>query len=190
MTTSTSAEQQALDLDAADPLPARRAEFHVPPHSAGQHNAGEAAYFAGNSLGLQPKVLRGRLGAELDDWARLGVEGHLEAERPWLSYHELLRGPAARLVGARPEEVVVMNSLTVNLHLLMVSFYRPTPRRHAILIEDSAFPSDSYAVRSQAAFHGYDPDEAVIRLAPRRARRCCAPMTCWISCARPGAASP
>jgi kynureninase len=172
MTTSTSAEQQALDLDAADPLPARRAEFHVPPNSAGQHsasqdNAGDAAYLAGNSLGLQPKALRGRLGAELDDWARLGVEGHLEAQRPWLSYHELLRGPAARLVGARPEEVVVMNSLTVNLHLLMVSFYRPTPRRHAILIEDSAFPSDSYAVRSQAAFHGYDPDEAVIRLAPR-----------------------
>jgi len=172
MTTSTSAEQQALDLDAADPLPTRRAEFHVPPHSAGDHTAGDhtagdAAYFAGNSLGLQPKALRGRLGAELDDWARLGVEGHLEAQRPWLSYHELLRGPAARLVGARPEEVVVMNSLTVNLHLMMVSFYRPTPRRHAILIEDSAFPSDSYAVRSQAAFHGYDPDEAVIRLAPR-----------------------
>jgi len=168
MTTITSAERQALDLDAADPLPTRRAEFHVPPHNSGQHSPGEAAYFAGNSLGLQPKALRGRLGAELDDWARLGVEGHLEAERPWFSYHELLRGPAARLVGARPEEVVVMNSLTVNLHLLMVSFYRPTPRRHAILIEDSAFPSDSYAVRSQAAFHGYDPDEAVIRLKPRR----------------------
>ena len=158
----TSAEREALDLDAADPLPTRRAEFHVPPH-----DGHEAAYFAGNSLGLQPKAVRGRLGAELDDWARLGVEGHLEAARPWLPYHELLREPAARLVGARPEEVVVMNSLTVNLHLLMVSFYRPTPRRHAILIEDSAFPSDSYAVRSQAAFHGYDPDESVIRLKPR-----------------------
>jgi kynureninase len=182
MTTITSAERHALDLDAADPLPARRTEFHVPPHRSGQHRSGqhrsgqqsagqrstgEAAYLAGNSLGLQPKAVRGLLGAELDDWARLGVEGHLEAERPWLSYHELLRGPAARLVGARPQEVVVMNSLTVNLHLLMVSFYRPTPQRHAILIEDSAFPSDSYAVRSQAAFHGYDPDEAVIRLAPR-----------------------
>jgi kynureninase len=167
MTTITSAERQALDLDAADPLPTRRAQFHVPPCGAGQPGAGEMAYLAGNSLGLQPKALRGRLGAELDDWARLGVEGHLEARRPWLSYHELLREPAARLVGARPEEVVVMNSLTVNLHLLMVSFYRPTPQRHAILIEDSAFPSDSYAVRSQAAFHGYDPDEAVIRLAPR-----------------------
>src|SRR5215471_7298536 len=149
MTTLTSAERQALDLDAADPLPARRPEFHVPQHSAGQRGAREAAYLAGNSLGLQPKALRGRLNAELDDWARLGVEGHTEARRPWLPYHELLRGPAARLVGARPEEVVVMNSLTVNLHLLMVSFYRPAPERHAIVIEDSAFPSDSYAVRSQ-----------------------------------------
>lgn len=155
-------EQQARELDAADPLPARRAEFCVPPHGLG-----EAAYLAGNSLGLQPKALRARLGAELDDWARLGVEGHTHARRPWLPYHEQLRAPAARLVGARPEEVVAMNSLTVNLHLLIVSFYRPTPRRHAIVIEDSAFPSDSYAVRSQAAFHGYDPDEAVIRLAPR-----------------------
>ena len=153
-------EAKAKDLDAADPLPARRPEFHVPPF-----NGGEAAYLAGNSLGLQPRGLRERLGEFLDDWARLGVEGHLEADRPWYSYHELLRGPSARLVGARPEEVVVMNSLTVNLHLMMVSFYRPTPERHAILIEDSAFPSDSYAVRSQAAFHGYDPDEAVIRAA-------------------------
>ncbi len=155
-------EQQARELDAADPLPARRAEFCVPPHGPD-----EAAYLAGNSLGLQPKALRARIGAELDDWARLGVEGHTHARRPWLPYHEQLRAPAARLVGARPEEVVAMNSLTVNLHLLMVSFYRPTPRRHAIVIEDSAFPSDSYAVRSQAAFRGYDPDEAVIRLAPR-----------------------
>jgi kynureninase len=162
MTTIAPSEQQALGLDAADPLAARRAEFCVPPFGTG-----EAAYLAGNSLGLQPKALRARLGAELDDWARLGVEGHTEARRAWLPYHELLRGPAARLVGARPEEVVVMNSLTINLHLLMVSFYRPAPRRHAIVIEDSAFPSDSYAVRSQAAFHGFDPDEAVVRLAPR-----------------------
>jgi kynureninase len=155
-------EAQAKDLDAADPLPTRRAEFCIPPH-----DGGAAAYFAGNSLGLQPRGLRGRLGEFLDDWARLGVEGHLEGDRPWYSYHELLRGPTARLVGALPEEVVVMNSLTVNLHLMMVSFYRPTPERHAIVIEDDAFPSDSYAVRSQAAFHGYDPDEAVIRLKPR-----------------------
>jgi kynureninase len=165
-------ERQALDLDAADPLPTRREEFCVPPFAGpaggagGAGRAAEAAYLAGNSLGLQPKALRERIGAELDDWARLGVEGHTRARRPWLPYHELLREPAAALVGARPAEVVVMNSLTVNLHLMMVSFYRPTPRRHAILIEDSAFPSDSYAVRSQAAFHGYDPAEAVVRLAP------------------------
>lgn len=163
-------EKQAFELDAADPLPTRRAEFCVPPLDAkagATVAACEAAYLAGNSLGLQPKALRTRIGAELDDWARLGVEGHTRGQRPWLPYHELLREPAARLVGARPEEVVVMNSLTVNLHLLMVSFYRPTPDRHAIVIEDAAFPSDSYAVRSQAAFHGFDPDEAVVRLAPR-----------------------
>ncbi|HEY7261233.1 MAG TPA: kynureninase [Trebonia sp.] len=164
MTTMLPAEQHALELDAADPLPTRQAEFFIPPFGNG---SGEAAYLAGNSLGLQPRALRARLGTELDDWARLGVEGHTEAKRAWLPYHELLRGPSAQLVGARPEEVVVMNSLTINLHLLMVSFYRPTARRHAIVIEDSAFPSDSYAVRSQAAFHGFDPGEAVVRLAPR-----------------------
>jgi kynureninase len=170
MTVHLSLEKQAFELDAADPQPSRRAEFCVPPFECrgGEGVAAcEAAYLAGNSLGLQPKALRERLGTELDDWARLGVEGHVEARRAWLPYHELLREPAARLVGARPEEVVVMNSLTINLHLLMVSFYRPTPDRPAILIEDSAFPSDSYAVRSQAAFHGLDPDTAVIRLAPR-----------------------
>jgi kynureninase len=169
MTTAPEREREALDLDAADPLPTRRAEFWVPPFSGsvgGEGGSREAAYLAGNSLGLQPKALRERIGAELDDWARLGVEGHSHARRPWLPYHELLRAPAAALVGARPAEVVVMNSLTVNLHLMMVSFYRPTDARHEIVIEDSAFPSDSYAVRSQAAFHGYDPDAAVIRLAP------------------------
>jgi kynureninase len=158
-------EDGARELDRGDPLPSLRARFHLPPDPSGRYP--DATYFAGNSLGLQPKALRERLGGELDDWARLGVEGHLDAARPWLSYHELLRDPAARLVGALPSEVVVMNSLTVNLHLMMVSFYRPTPQRHAIVIEDSAFPSDSYAVRSQAAWHGYDPDEAVFRLKPR-----------------------
>jgi len=148
-------ETEARELDAADELPTLRPEFHVP---------AEAAYLAGNSLGLQHRSIRDRLLDELDDWARLGVEGHLEAKRPWLPYHEQLRAPAARLVGARPSEIVMMNSLTVNLHLMMVSFYRPTADRHAIVIEDSSFPSDSYAVRSQAAFHGYDPDAAVIRL--------------------------
>ena len=155
-------EATAQALDADDPLPTRRGEFRVP--AFGQ---GDAAYFAGNSLGLQPRGLPGRMEAFLGDWAALGVEGWFEGERDWYSCTDRLRGPAARLVGALPEEVTIMNSLTVNLHLLMVSFYRPTPRRHAILIEDSAFPSDSYAVRSQAAVHGYDPDEAVIRLKPR-----------------------
>jgi kynureninase len=162
MSTVAAEEQRALDLDASDALPSLRDRFHIP-----AHGSGDAAYFAGNSLGLQPRILRERLAEELDDWARLGVEAHVEGRRPWVSYHELLREPAARLVGAEPAEVVVMNSLTVNLHLMMVSFYRPTPHRHAVVIEDSAFPSDSYAVRSQAAFHGYDPDEAVIRLRPR-----------------------
>jgi kynureninase len=155
-------EAHARELDAADELPTLRAQFHVPPHGEG-----EAAYFAGNSLGLQPRALRPRLEAELDDWARFGVEGHVAAARPWVSYHELLREPSARLVGALPAEVVVMNSLTVNLHLMMLSFYRPSADRHAIVIEDTAFPSDSYAVRSQVALHGYDPDDAVLRLRPR-----------------------
>ncbi len=157
--------QRAADLDEQDALPSRRALFHVPPWSGRAY--AECAYFAGNSLGLQPVATRCRLEQELDDWARLGVEGHREAARPWVSYHELLRDPAARLIGALPTEIVMMNSLTVNLHLLMTSFYRPTPVRYRILIEDSAFPSDSYAGRSQAAWHGYNPNEAVIRLRPR-----------------------
>jgi kynureninase len=161
-TTASLDERRARELDAADPLPTLRDRFHVPPFGEGA-----AAYFAGNSLGLQPRALQARLQTELDDWARLAVEAHVEGVRPWVSYHELLREPAARLVGARPAEVVIMNSLTVNLHLMMVSFYRPTAERYAILIEDAAFPSDSYAVRSQAAFHGYDPDDAVLRLRPR-----------------------
>ncbi|MGS2616887.1 kynureninase [Micromonospora sp. LZ34] len=160
---SASGEAEARRLDAADP--GHRHLFHVPPADGGRYP--EAAYLAGNSLGLQPRATGDELLADLAAWRRLGVEGHLEAERPWLPYHELLTGPAARLVGARPAETVVMNSLTVNLHLLMVSFYRPAGARNRIVIEDSAFPSDSYAVRSQARFHGLDPDEAVVRLTPR-----------------------
>jgi kynureninase len=154
-------EDRALARDAADPLPTLRGDFHVPP-SDGRFP--EVAYFAGNSLGLQPRTTRAALLTELDDWARLGVEGHREATHPWLPYHEELRGPAARLVGARPEETVVMNSLTVNLHLMMATFYRPAGDRRRILVEDNAFPSDSYAVRSQAAFHGLDPDQDVVRV--------------------------
>lgn len=114
-------------------------------------------YFAGHSLGLQPRRTRGYVDAELSEWARLGVEGHFGARIPWMNYHELLAPPLARIVGALPSEVVAMNTLTVNLHLLMVSFYRPTRERHRILIEKGAFPSDQYAVASQARFHGY-PD--------------------------------
>ncbi|WP_442791412.1 kynureninase [Micromonospora sp. NBC_01739] len=156
-------EAEALRLDAAEP--GHRHLFHVPPADGGRYP--ETAYLAGNSLGLQPKATRTELLADLESWSRLGVEGHLEAERPWLPYHELLTAPAARLVGARPSETVVMNSLTVNLHLLMVSFYRPFGERTRIVIEDTAFPSDSYAVRSQARFHGLDPDTTVVRLTPR-----------------------
>ncbi|MEH1013604.1 kynureninase [Micromonospora sp. CPCC 206060] len=156
-------EAEAHRLDAADP--GHRDRFHIPPADGGRYPG--AAYLAGNSLGLQPRATRDELLADLDAWRALGVEGHLEADRPWLPYHELLTGPAARLVGARPEETVVMNSLTVNLHLLMVSFYRPSGARTRIVIEDTTFPSDSYAVRSQARFHGLDPDDTVVRLRPR-----------------------
>jgi kynureninase len=159
-------EANARYLDATDPAPARRHEFLVPPAPGGRFP--ESAYMAGNSLGLQPRAVREILDEELAAWAELGVEGHVEGERPWKPYHAFLREPLARLVGARPDETVAMNSLTVNLHLLMISFYRPTRTRRAIVIEDSAFPSDSYAVRSQVALHGHDPDEAVIRLRPRR----------------------
>jgi kynureninase len=154
-------EDDARRLDASDPFRPPRDEFLVPPWDG---RYAEVAYFAGNSLGLQPAALAGRLTEELDDWSRLAVNGHLESRRPWVSYHELLRAPAARLVGARPAEVVAMNSLTVNLHLLMASFYRPTPERPLILVEDTAFPSDSYAVRSQAVWHGLDPDGTVVRV--------------------------
>ncbi|TWD73270.1 kynureninase [Kribbella amoyensis] len=166
--TRTAGEQEALALDAADP--GHRDLFDVPPAAGGPYP--QVAYFAGNSLGLRPKATPAELLADLDAWAELGVEGHLEADRPWLPYHELLTGPAARLVGALPSETVVMNSLTVNLHLLMVSFYRPAAERYRIVIEDSAFPSDSYAVRSQARFHGHDPDDAVVRLTPRDGEDC------------------
>ncbi|HEX5541267.1 MAG TPA: kynureninase [Micromonospora sp.] len=159
----TATEAHACRLDADDP--GHRDLFHIPPATGGAYP--EVAYFAGNSLGLQPKATRGELMEDLDAWAILGVEGHLEGGRPWLPYHEFLTEPAARLVGALPVETVVMNSLTVNLHLLMVSFYRPAGSRTRIVIEDTAFPSDSYAVRSQARFHGLDPDTTVVRLRPR-----------------------
>jgi kynureninase len=145
--------------DDADPLRALRGEFLIPPHGDG-----EQTYFVGNSLGLQPRGVRQALLDELDDWARMGVEGHLHARHPWLPYHREVRDGLAEVVGAEPVEVVAMNSLTANLHLLMASFYRPTPERHAILIERNAFPSDRDLAASQIRFHGYDPAEALIEL--------------------------
>jgi kynureninase len=138
-----------------------RDQFHIP-----QHNGRDAIYLCGNSLGLQPKKVKDYVNAELEDWAMLGVEGHLHARHPWLPYHEFLTAPMARLVGALPGEVVVMNSLTVNLHLLMASFYRPTNERYKILIESDAFPSDRYAVASQAEWHGYNASDSIINWKP------------------------
>jgi kynureninase len=124
------------------------------------------AYLAGNSLGLQPLAARQAIEDELDEWARLGIDGFFTGRRPWLTYHERLREPLARLVGALPSEVVAMNTLTVNLHLMMASFYRPNGQRHRILIEDAVFPSDAYAVASQAAQHGLDPGQAIVQVQP------------------------
>jgi len=151
-------------LDDCDPIKQYRSRFHIPRH----HDGKEILYLCGNSLGLQPKSVRSYLEQELRDWEALGVEGHFKAKNPWMPYHELLTNQTARLVGAKPIEVVVMNTLSVNLHLMMVSFYRPTGKRHKIVIESNAFPSDQYAVKSQIRFHGYDPAEALIELQPRK----------------------
>jgi len=153
----------AARLDDEDPLRAYRDRFHLPTQPDGR----PAIYFCGNSLGLQPRDVRPAIEQELDDWARLAVDAHFEGRNPWFPYHEFLREPAARLVGAQPDEVVMMNGLTVNLHLLMVSFYRPTARRYKILIEHAAFPSDIYAVQTQLAFHGFDPTDGLLIAAPR-----------------------
>ena len=158
-------EEHALELDGEPDPASRRSEFLIPPAVGGDFPM--TAYLAGNSLGLQPRATRGELMADLDAWEQYGVHGHSDADRPWFPYHEELRDPAARLVGAEPREVVIMNSLTVNLHLLLASFYRPTPIRHRIVIEDYCFSSDSYAVRSHVALRGHDPDTAVLRLTPR-----------------------
>ncbi len=139
----------AAKMDSADPLSRYRERFIIPRNADGT----EVIYFTGNSLGLQPQSTRQYVEQELEDWARLGVEGHLHAKNPWLPYHEFLTEPMARVVGAQPIETVVMNSLTVNLHLLMVTFYRPTAGRYKIIIEKGAFPSDRYAVESQIRFH-------------------------------------
>lgn len=139
----------AVEKDTSDPLRSSREKFYIPRNADG----GEAIYLTGNSLGLQPKTAKAYIEQELEDWKNLGVEGHLHAKNPWLPYHEFLTEQMARVVGAKPIETVVMNSLTVNLHLMMVSFYRPDASRYKIVIEKDAFPSDRYAVESQIKFH-------------------------------------
>jgi len=150
-------------LDAEDSLREFREKFHLPVGVDGK----PLIYLAGNSLGLMPKAARQIVEQELDDWAKLAVDAHLDAATPWYSYHETLREPTARLVGAKPNEVVCMNSLTVNLHLMMATFYRPTKSRFKILMEEPAFPSDTYAIKSQIVHHGFDPKEALVLARPR-----------------------
>jgi kynureninase len=156
-------EAFSLQLDAEDPLRQFRDRFHLPLGPDGK----PLIYLAGNSLGLMPKAARKIVEQELDDWARLAVDAHLGAATPWYSYHETLRGPMARLVGAQANEVICMNSLTVNLHLMMATFYRPTKARFKILMEEPAFPSDTYAIKTQIAHHGFDPKEALVLARPR-----------------------
>jgi kynureninase len=151
----------ARDLDLSDPMSVFRERFHFP-----ESPGGKGLYFCGHSLGLQPKDTRKAIETELDSWATYGVEGHFEGPYPWLPYHENITKSFANLVGAKESEVVAMNTLTVNLHLMMVSFYRPTKTRYKILIENNTFPSDKYAVDSQARFHGFDPSLAVVELKP------------------------
>ncbi|MFT4994551.1 MAG: kynureninase [Paraglaciecola sp.] len=148
--------------DAQDPLAEYREQFHHPVIDGKQ-----VLYFTGNSLGLQPKTAREYVNKELDEWANLGVEGHFAAENPWVSYHEILTPASARLVGAKESEVVCMGSLTSNLHLLFVSFYKPTAKRFKIISEAKMFPSDRYLLETQVRHHGLDPDEAIIEISPR-----------------------
>ena len=152
----------AQEQDAKDPLKKYREQFYFP-----QHQEKNVIYFCGNSLGLQPKTVKSFINQELEDWAKYGVEGHFFAKTPWVSYHEIFAEPVAKIVGALPSEVVVMNQLTSNLHFLMASFYRPTAKRYKILVEQKAFPSDQYALQSQVKFHGHDPEKAIIEVKAR-----------------------
>ena len=160
-------EDLALSLDERDSLKEFRQRFLFPKIAGG-----DCVYLCGHSLGLPPKTAAAFVQQELDDWAGLGVEGHFQAKHPWMSYHRLLTEQTAELVGAKPVEVVVMNSLTVNLHLMMVSFYRPTTIKHKIVIERGAFPSDQYAVKSQICYHGFDPATSLIELTPLPGESC------------------
>src|SRR5437016_11816947 len=163
MTTAFSADERfALQLDADDPLRDFRERFELPLGADGK----PVIYFAGNSLGVMPKSARQIVDEELDNWARLGVDAHHATGTPWYSYHEALREPTARLVGANPLEAICMNSLTVNLHLMMATFYRPTKSRFKILMEEPAFPSDTYAIKTQIIHHGLDPRDALILARP------------------------
>jgi kynureninase len=153
----------AAKMDSNDPLGSYRNKFYIPKTKDGK----DVIYFAGNSLGLQPKTVRSYVEQELLDWETMGVEGHTHAKHPWLPYHEFLTASTAELTGALPEEVVNMNSLTVNLHLMLVSFYRPTGRRYKIMIEANAFPSDHYAVQSHLKYHGYSVESGLLEMKPR-----------------------
>lgn len=152
----------AQALDQTDPLAKYKEQFYTLKKD-GQH----VVYLCGNSLGLQPKTAKAAIDQELKDWAELGVDGHFDGKNPWKYYHHFLTENAAKVVGAKPHEVVIMNNLTANLHLMMVSFYKPTTTRYKIMMEATAFPSDQYAMESQARFHGLNPDDAIIELKPR-----------------------
>ncbi|MGZ5191977.1 MAG: kynureninase, partial [Flavisolibacter sp.] len=162
--------QNTLDfsrhVDASDPLKHFRNRFHIP-----KENGKEVIYFTGNSLGLQPKSVKQYINQELEDWAELGVEGHFKAKTPWFSYHEIFPALLSKIVGALPEEVVVMNQLTINLHLLLTTFYRPTKERYRIICEAKAFPSDQYAFESQVRLHGFNPEDAIIEVSPREGKQ-------------------
>ena len=163
MSTYKSGLEYALQQDHKDELKHYRNQFYIPKDA----NGSNLIYMTGNSLGLQPKTTKAYVNQELDDWAHLGVEGHFVAKNPWLSYHEFLTESMAKTVGAKPIEVVVMNTLTANLHFLMVSFYQPTKKRYKILIEGDAFPSDKYAVESQLRHHGFDHHNGLVLWKPR-----------------------
>src|SRR5438874_13273491 len=162
--TFSAEEQFALQLDSEDPLRHFRQKFHLP---LGKDDR-PLIYFAGNSLGLMPKAARAIVEEELENWAKLGVDAHHATGTPWYSYHEALREPTARLVGANPIEVICMNSLTVNLHLMMATFYRPTKSRFKILMDDPAFPSDTYAIKTQIIHHGLDPRDSLVLARSRK----------------------
>jgi kynureninase len=161
--------EYAKKQDAEDALASFRNKFHIPKNDAGE----SLIYLCGNSLGLQPKITSDYIKEELTDWANLGVEGHVEGKHPWLPYHEFLTENMAKIVGAKPSEVVVMNTLTTNLHLMMVSFFQPTKTKYKIVVESDAFPSDKYAVESQLKFHGIDPKDGLILWKPRAGEELC-----------------